>query len=172
MEAFTHVVSPGAVKGWNDRYMKVYVTIQYTSDGRLSITGVEGPRANGNCAGGCGQIQLDPEKFRLNKGWTRAMVDDLRDVWERWHLNDLNAGTPAQMDALRSPEFRALGPYTYDGAVTFLKEQGLYEVPSPDGRGSYRYGTAWLKEDVPEEVLARLFALPTDDGLPTVWWPR
>lgn len=45
------IINPGVGK-----YGRVYCKIKY--DGKsLSISGVEGPKANGNCRGSCGQIQ-------------------------------------------------------------------------------------------------------------------
>ena len=73
----------------------------------LSISGVIGPKANGNALGGCGQISMefdhanpghndrrtrDPIKaseITYAPGWNAALWLRFLDVWESWHLNDL-----------------------------------------------------------------------------------
>src|SRR4030095_5537016 len=77
----------------------VFATIEITN-GRLSITGVEGPLANGNARGSCGQINdsiaADIDRLEFAPGWTRDSVARFLEIWERWHLNDMRAGSPAQ----------------------------------------------------------------------------
>jgi hypothetical protein len=77
----------------------VFVRAEYL-EGRLSVVGVEGPRSNGDAWGGCGQITIDPEKFvELGPGWDKASIARLRDIWARWHLNDMRAGCEHQRAA-------------------------------------------------------------------------
>jgi len=91
MEAFQKILSP-TVTG--DRGgIPVFVKVIFDGT-RLSITGVEGPRRNGNCYGGCGQIKLDPAA--ASEGWTAEMVEKLSQVWKAWHLNDMRAGCEHQ----------------------------------------------------------------------------
>ena len=57
---------------------------------RLSICGVVGPLSNGNCRGGAGQCV---EKIRAGSPtaeWTEEMLNKFCDIWDRWHLNDMN----------------------------------------------------------------------------------
>ena len=76
-------------------------------------------------------------------------VDKFIDVWEEYHLNDLHAGTPEQEDAL-DKEFGKNYP-DYAIQCAYLKEIGLYEVEL-NGK-PYKYGHAWLFEEVPQDVL-------------------
>jgi len=103
---FKKHVCPGKVKVWPRRgdeqiLRDVFVTIELRAakEGRhpeLSITAVEGPLASGDCLGGCGQSrELDVKRYAL--GWDRAKVDKLRELWERWHLNNTNACDAAMM---------------------------------------------------------------------------
>ena len=61
-------------------------------DGKnLSITGSEG-RDHG------GQIIMSPwDLQQYAEGYNPEVVAQLRSIWERWHLNDMQAGSPAQM---------------------------------------------------------------------------
>lgn len=96
---FTRVLHPLMGKSY-----RVFVKVEYR-DGRLSITGVEGPLSSGNCLGGCGQIDMHlrdgqwrkPESgYRPADGWTRQDVDKLLEYWGAWHLNDMHAGCEHQ----------------------------------------------------------------------------
>ena len=147
MKAFTKVVMPGTVLlpwGRGERNEKVFVSIKWDGD-RLSIAGVEGPRRNGNAAGSCGQIGLDG--VRPAKGWNAGTVRVLRKVWDRWHLNDMNAGCWHQ---------RELG-WDVDRHLS-----------KPCPVCGYKYGTAWLSEEVPERVLEFLAGLP-DSPVEPAW---
>lgn len=79
------------------------------------------------------------------------LVAELVEIWKRWHLNGLRAGNRAQEEHLRANPVDAVYPVShYDAACSSLKEAGLQ--PS-DG---YRYGTAWLVEPLPLEVIDRI----------------
>lgn len=66
--------------------------------------------------------------------------------WKRWHLNDMRPGTPAQMEIVRS--FIKENPGAdYEQQCMQLSEHGLLVH---DG---YRYGTKWLHEKLPQEVI-------------------
>jgi len=180
--------------GYRKNFYPVFFEIEF-NDGRLSIHGVEGPTQSGNAKGSCGQILdhyrthtdnygqtiLTKEKviykssngggyetlIRFTKGWNYANFKEFLDVWKRWHLNDLNAGTPMQEEHLR--RIKELLPFPgypvsyYEWASNILYDAGLN--PSPDKEG-YLYGHAWLKEEVPQEAIEWLFNLPDTDKTP------
>jgi len=75
----------------------IFCRIEY-KEGNLSITGVEGPKKNGNCLGGCGQIvdNLVPAEIQPSKGWTQELIEEFIAVWKLWHLNDMRAGCEHQ----------------------------------------------------------------------------
>jgi len=81
-------------------------------------------------------------------------VQRICELWDRWHLNQMNAGTPAQTTAINA--WRAEGhAYDYTKACDHLAAIGLlYD-------DMYKYGSAWLTEEVPAEVLTELRALFT-----------
>ena len=165
MSEFKKVVNPG-----NTDYGNVFCKILFDGE-KLSISGVEGPLYNGNCKGACGQI-VDSVKSitELAEGWTPDLVMEFVSIWKRWHLNDMKAGNHEQERALREMQVALFKKYDtdslsqiareegkkdyYELACEYLKEKGLYESHG------YRYGTAWCREDVPEEVIAFLIALP------------
>jgi hypothetical protein len=141
----------------------VFARIEY-KNGRLSICGVEGPLASGNSRGGCGQIvwHLLPVWHRIKPapGWSGATVQRFLKVWERWHLNDMRAGTPAQEAWLRDHGAQADRADHFTWATAALAAVGL----NPDH--GYRYGEEWLTEEVPAGVLDFLRALPDSDRVP------
>lgn len=158
MEAFTHYVKPGRTAEGT-----VYIRISW--DGlRLSITGSEGPNH-------CGQItDVLSEPMDYAGGWDHGLCLTLATVWGRWHLNDMRAGTAAQMAHLRlSPKdaYRETHPGNWYGwacerldAANLLNDNG------------YRFGSAWLREDVPEAVLSFLHGLPTVDRYTLPRWAK
>jgi len=97
----------------NREHPNIFCKITY-ADGRLSISGVVGPRRSGNCAGSCGQIDqgfahrnpddnddryhnlIQPEQIRFARGWTADRWLDFLDIWQAWHLNDARAGCQHQ----------------------------------------------------------------------------
>ena len=136
------ILSPGT-----GEYGRVFVEVRLTVDGskrRLSFVGVEGPEHNGDARGGCGQIH--PVKVKeFAPGWTAPMVGKLNWAWDRWHLNDMRAGCEHQRKA---------------------KEK---EVGTPCPTCGYKYGTAWLYEEVPQAVLDWLGKLPRVESSEYPW---
>jgi hypothetical protein len=81
----------------------------------------------------------------------------LYEVWDRWHLNYMRAGTPAQEKYLREQNEYIVSfggePMDYDSCCECLAEKNLLVD------NGYRYGSAWLKEDLPQEVIDYVSAL-------------
>jgi hypothetical protein len=133
---------------YNGRRMNVFCKIGFDGQ-RLSISGVEGPTRNGNCIGACGQIDMhlgQGEDITPAPGWTAETIAAFLQAWNRWHLNDMRAGCEHQ---------RALGWTKYE------------DHPSePCPTCGYKYGSRWLTEEVPADVLAFLSSLPDTDLVP------
>ena len=158
----------------------VYLKIEYT-DGKLSITGVEGPLPSGNARGSCGQIDmhLRAEDFAtFAPGWNTATINKLLAIWGRWHLNDLTPGTPRQMEAIRAKQQEANradplhkeAPHAYASRQGFssyydMERKWLVEAGLLVDHG-YTFGTKWLTEAVPDDVLEFLASLPDADREP------
>lgn len=136
------------------------------NNGKLSISGVIGPRKSGNAAGGCGQIDMefdhkDPaqndnrysqpikaSELRFSKGWNAEIWYKFLDAWKVWHLNDLKAGCEHQ---------RALG----------WEKDGYDKHPSEAcPTCGYEFGSAWNTVAVPVEVVNFLRELPVTDRQP------
>ena len=159
------IINPCKVKYENNA--DVFINIKF-NDKRLSITGVIGPMKNGDAKGGCGQIDMSLRDYYKNKiilsnGWNLKMYNNLLNIWSRWHLNDLTAGTPLQEKWLRHD--KKLGetwkyPYGYDENCRALKYGNIY---NDDG---YKYGHAWLFEEVPNDIIRWLFSLPDSEKIP------
>lgn len=164
--AFNKVIRPGSIPYDDHRGMSIFCKIEW--DGmRLSISGAEGPKSNGDALGSCGQIEMhlsQPEGlkgFIPAEGWTLDTMRHFLSVWNRWHLNDMTAGSPAQEAHLRKLQYdRSKNGDHYEWALRVLGTAGL----QPDS--GYSYGSAWLSEEVPEDVLVWLQALPDADRKP------
>lgn len=111
-------------------------------NGRLSISGVvyEGKKL------------LKSERNLISGGQCLDEAKDLlpqrlAEVWERWHLNDMRAGTPAQEEALNAVKGTFNRLNWYDEACSYLASVSLLED------NGYRYGTAWLTEELPQDVV-------------------
>lgn len=169
------VVRLGTVQYAGARRIPIFCKIEY-QDGRLSLSGVEGPTHDGNCRGSCGQIVMHlrgcEESVVPATGWDTATLKQFFSVWDRWHLNDLTAGSPAQEEFLRQHRaeweshkaaLEGACPDYYTWACKALAAAGLHPDPNC---GDYRYGSAWRKVDVPDDVLAWLRALPDTDVQP------
>jgi len=125
---------------------EVDIEYELTSDGRFTASGnIWNSRHTDIISGG----QNLEEIAKLFPGDERAQR--IVKVWRKWHLNDMKAGTPKQEKAVVT--WKAKGNrYDYDKVVTHLKGIGLYE---DDG---YKYGTAWLKEELPPDVVTEIEA--------------
>ena len=79
-------------------------------------------------------------------------------MWKKYHLNDLHAGTPEQEKCLdeHREEIEALEPGYghYHACCVVLGNYGLYEVDL-DGK-PYKYGHAWLYRPIPDEDLTKI----------------
>lgn len=111
-------------------------------DGRFSMQGEIWQPDMKDCLT-CGQcVDTVAEQFPNDAKLQRMLV-----IWDRWHLNDMRAGTPEQMAISKD--------LPYDKACELLKAADKYVVPGPDG-DPYAYGSQWLTEQLPAEVIAEI----------------
>lgn len=153
MNNFTRIVHLGSMKDTGDVFCKVV----FEND-NLSITGVEGPLKNGDVLGACGQIVMSFDidyMATYAPGWNREMVLLFMGIWDEYHSNDMNIGTPLQRLALKICNKK----FTYPEAYEHLKDVGAY-IAFPDEFKEYKYGAQWIHEDVPTDVLWWLYDLP------------
>lgn len=251
-QPFTHIIRPGTIDTGDSNRPRasIFCKIEFKASGELSISGVEGPTRNGNCIGACGQIVMhlsEPgalDTFLPAPGWNVDGFKRFLSIWDRWHLNHMNAATPemraagwiekaatpiyiwrftmsaeslackkaaeyAAGEALKAGQTFTPTPaqtaaavmpyqvdiYSLDGDAApetpdgYERRRSIHsggaELPErktlgwvkpsehPEGLltramdGDPRgYGSAWYREDVPEDVLAELQALPPADMQP------
>jgi len=163
MENFTKTVRIGTSKESGSTFCK----IKWLGD-RLSITGVEGPRKDGNCRGGCGQIEDHIQVDTFAPGWSASLLEHFVTNWKRWHLNDCTAGSPEQEEYLRlNPVSYTYPDSHYEAACKVLKEAGIQpDMGHKHNDKPYSYGSAWLFEEVPADVLEFFKGLPNTDRIP------
>lgn len=172
---FKKTVCPGKVKCWtrngSETLRSVFVTIELREargdePPELSITSVEGPLSNGDALGSCGQARdLDVAVYAT--GWNKARVDKLRDLWERWHLNCMNAADAAmRADGWVEKAATVMHGYKFTltrtaleassdakaRAVACLKEGATFTPTQAETEAATRPGeiVLWVRADDPE----------------------
>ena len=138
-------------KDGNGNIAKIEIEIK---DGRFSM--------RGDYANGCGQCNehIKPKNEAQKK---------LLYLWERWHLNDMKAGCIHQrqegwQDVRIPPEElpNCIGNRDEKGIIaTWVKPEnhpkGLLTKPCPVC--GYKYGTSWLKEELPHDIVEQVNSL-------------
>jgi hypothetical protein len=177
VETFKHHILVGRMADkFGNSHPRVFVTVHWDGE-ELHFTGVEGPKPKGDAWGSCGQIDMhwreDPECWIYGgREMPRARVERLMELWDRWHLNHMNAGSPNQEAWLRANPFKVVCPESHlTVARKRLAAVGLEpDHDFMDRKGQpYSYGSEWVREEVPHEVLVELLTYPTDDSLPDCW---
>lgn len=157
----------------------VYAKIKI-AEGKLTISGVEGPLKSGNARGGCGQIKLEGITDYA-PGWDHSLLTRFQEVWSRWHLNDMRAGCEHQrakkwneIPIDKSKPTNSYGKHfpgqkysSWNMVAWVTREEhpmGLLSFPCP--KCGYKYGSAWLYEELPQEVVEFLGSLPETDRTP------
>lgn len=79
----------------------------------------------------------------------KELYREIMGLWEKYHLNDMRAGTPKQQAEIKQWEKEG-NRYEYKAACEHLTKVGL----NPDG--NYSYGSSWLYEAIPEADLNRI----------------
>lgn len=79
------------------------------------------------------------------------LYKEIMDLWKKYHLNDMKAGTPAQEAAVE--EYLKTNNYDYKEVCNHLYTIGLLRDPQ---FLDYRYGTDWLYSPIPDEDLTRI----------------
>src|SRR5688500_13625822 len=105
---FTKIVHIGRVPdGYPKAPRSMFAKIEFTKDGRLSISGVVSPKANGDAHGSSGQFIMSFREYGEHghmgladiepaPGWDADTVRRFFDAWDTWHLNDMRANCPHQ----------------------------------------------------------------------------
>ena len=120
------IINPCTVEG-KQAYCRIYTEEKQCTllDGSidtitvLHITGVVGPRSNGDCYT-CGQCYGELRRGVANEGWTADALYKLLDIWQRWHMNDMKPYCEHQRDWDAN---RQVTVYKYKMGAALLKEQ-------------------------------------------------
>lgn len=89
MKNFSKVVNPCTCKVYGRKTgVNAFCRINYI-DGCLSITGVVGPKNNGDCCGSAGQCEDEIRKGTPTLSWNTEMLKKFCDIWNEYHLNDM-----------------------------------------------------------------------------------
>ena len=143
--------------GTKDNLVEVEVQLDEGEQPRLSICGTIWNRLKTDCIS-AGQ-NLD--EIRKLIGFS-PLMKRVHLIWQRYHLNDMKAGSPRQeaylagyrqafRDGLSScPDNLSLDHKT---RVDLLEKAGLH----PDTQhNNYRYGSSWLYAPIPDDILAEI----------------
>ena len=132
----------GTAKRWD--------TLEEVEAVRLSVCG------SYRLGSGCCQNQDTIRTYRERvKAKDLALFDYILYIWEKYHLNDMKAGTQKQ-EALISAEGIRGDNYDYDKARETLEAFGLL-----NDRG-YTYGTGWLYRPINPRELPEILELLKD----------
>lgn len=113
----------------------------------------------------CGSQCLDDiEMFFKNN----QLFCEIAELWKKYHLNDLHAGTEEQeaflektidlREAVATDLKRAsFSDSNYSVSCELLRRNNLYEV-SLNGK-PYKYGSSWLYREIPQDDLNKIIAL-------------
>ncbi len=78
-------------------------------------------------------------------------LNTITEVWQKWHLNDMKAGTKKQQAFI--DEWKKSNKYEYTAICEALKQAGLYED------NGYKYGHSWLVDPLPENVITDIISI-------------
>ena len=181
MEPFKKTMRPGTVDVGRRTPVDLFVAVNWDGK-RLSISGVEGPRKSGNPLGSCGQITESLQEIaEYAPKWNAESVERLREIWDTWHLNHMRAGCEHQRaDGWHTRPINPNNPTNTHGKHFEGQRQDSWNLLTwvrsdehPNGLlmkacnvCGYKYGSAWLTEEVPESVLEDVRAMPDSDVTP------
>ena len=171
---FKKVVHLGFVKFIGDVFCEIAIKDKGEYK-ELTISGVEGPRKNGNCRGSCGQINdtivehIKRDEFKnFAAGWDKKSILHFIEVWKTWHLNGLHAGNAKQEAIVKKYlEEHPMERHNYTNICKVLEEHNLLVDEDDIYNGKpYKYGTAWRYVALPEEVIDYVKSLPETKIIP------
>ena len=76
-----------------------------------------------------------------------VMVEIVR-LWKLYHLNDMKAGDKEQEKAVK--EYTKNNSYDYEKVCEYLESKNLLV------HNNYKYGSAWLKEEIPQKDIEKI----------------
>lgn len=124
---------------------------------------------------------LGPDAFEWSTGWNAELWLDFLAAWKRWHLNDLRPGCehqsadgwdkrPIDPDKPTTAYGRHFDGQQHDSwnLLGWVRPdehpEGLLTRPCPTC--GYKYGSAWMREEAPTDILDFLRSLPDSTEQP------
>jgi len=104
----------------------------------------------------CGQMQdtirdeLNSGNLRLKSNISQDDMKKLLDIWDRWHLNGLKAGTTKQNELI---EMHRDDPKYAEQDVFLDRPRAILKDFDADPDNGYSYGSAWLFEPLSDDVI-------------------
>jgi len=93
---------------------------------------------------------LNNGELKLKENISEKEFEKLLDIWDEWHLNDMNAGTERQKKIIKEhmddEKYQQLDKF-YDRPKAILKD---FEADPDNG---YNWGSAWLYRPLPKDVV-------------------
>lgn len=150
--------------GIKDNLVEVEVELRPVKHGagqqRLSICGTIWNRLKTDCIS-AGQ-NLD--EIRKLVGFS-PLMKRVHLIWQRYHLNDMRAGSPRQEAYLAGYKkaLETMGetePLSHETRKDLLEKAGLQpdhmHEPIHARHGGYRYGSSWNYIPIPDDILAEI----------------
>ena len=138
------ILKLGKVDGYGNgrKTCAVEIKVELTDDGRFTASGDLRNSSHTDILMG-GQC-LDELKDKYESVRNNPKFKQVYQWWKAWHLNDMHAGTEKQESALIEHFGDENRDYTEQ--CEYLESIGLLED------NGYKYGTAWLKREIPAEI--------------------
>ena len=147
--------------GRKDNLVEVYLRLDKNKDDKpvFGIYGNIWNRIKSNTLVG-GQCEDEINKHLPNNLTWRKIYS----VWKNYHNNDLNAGSPRQEAFVKelNPTIDELNSFSdsYSYCCKELEKAGLLVDKSYLHNGKpYRYGTAWIYQEIPDKGLEEIKSL-------------
>ncbi|MDV3429125.1 MAG: hypothetical protein LIR50_19205 [Bacillota bacterium] len=125
----------------------VTVKIELTEENVFTACGYVWNIRRTDCVSG-GQNLDEIYKFKKNNPIFKVIYE----MWKKHHLNDMHAGTEKQEEALEKAGYTAWAR-DYEKCCEYLESVGLLED------NGYKFGTGWLKREIPQEDLEKIRGL-------------
>jgi len=144
--------------GINNTGKKMYIelTINQEADTRTAQTTTLESITNYKTLSMCGTGGQNREETADINNYKQLFVSEsdlntITEVWQRWHLNDLKAGTERQQAFIN--KWTKDHKYEYTAICEALKQAELYED------NGYKYGYSWLVDPLPENVITNIISI-------------
>jgi len=117
------------------------------------------------------ELRASINRIKFSAGWNKHKLIELLDIWDRWHLNGMRAGCEHQRENRWNE--RPLNAYDNFVGNTMSWNMLAWVRPTEHSEGlltkpcpvcGYKYGTAWLHENLPDTIINWFNALPEQES--------